>query len=107
VSTKEAQQTQDVVLGMFLASSHAATVLFDSGASHSFISSSFVVRHQLPITIMKQTMLVSSPGGEMWMKHICPAIRITIRGGRLSDKSNCLGFQRHRYHSWYGLVKEI
>jgi hypothetical protein len=61
MSTEEAQQAQDVVLGMFLASSHHATVLFDSGASHSFISSSFVVRHQLPITIMKQTMLVSSP----------------------------------------------
>jgi hypothetical protein len=80
VSTEEAQQAQDVVLGMFLASSHPATILFDSGASHSFISSSFVVRHQLPITIMKQTMLVSSPGGEMRTKHICPAITITIRG---------------------------
>jgi hypothetical protein len=107
VSTEEAQQAQDVVLGMFLASSHTATVLFDSGASHSFISSSFVVRHQLHITIMKQTMLVSSPGGEMRMKHICPAISITIRGGRLSGKSNCLGFLEHRYHSWYGLVKEV
>jgi hypothetical protein len=80
VSTEEAQQAQDVVLGMFLAISHPATVLFDSGASHSFISSSFVVRNQLPITIMKQTMLVSSPGGEIWTKHICPVISITIRG---------------------------
>jgi hypothetical protein len=75
---EEAQQAQDVVLGMFLASSHPATVLFDSGASHSFISSSFVVKHQLPITIMKQTMLVSSPGGEMRTEHICPVISITI-----------------------------
>jgi hypothetical protein len=80
VSTEEAQQAQDVVLGMFLASSHPATILFDSGASHSFISSSFVVRHQLHITIMKQTMLVSSPGGEMQTKHICPVISITVRG---------------------------
>jgi hypothetical protein len=80
VTTEEAQQAQDVVLGMFLASSHPATVLFDSGASHSFMSSSFVVKHQLPITIMKQTMLVSSPGGEMRTKHICPTISITIRG---------------------------
>jgi hypothetical protein len=80
VTTEEAQQAQDVVLGMFLASSHPATVLFDSGASHSFISSSFVVKHQLPITILKQTMLVSSPGGEMGTKHICPVISITIRG---------------------------
>jgi hypothetical protein len=80
VATEEAQQAQDVVLGMFLASSHPATVLFDSGALHSFVSSSFVVRHQLPITIMKQTMLVSSPGGEMRIKHICPTISIIIRG---------------------------
>jgi hypothetical protein len=80
VTTEEAQQAQDVVLGMVLASSHPATVLFDLGASHSFILSSFVVKHQLPITIMKQTMIVGSPGGEMRTKHICPAISITIRG---------------------------
>jgi hypothetical protein len=65
---------------MFLACSHPAIVLFDSGASYSFISSSFVVKHHLPITIMKQTMLVSSPGSEMRIKHICPAISIIIRG---------------------------
>jgi hypothetical protein len=53
VTTEEAQQAQDVVLGMFLASSHPATILFDLGASHSFISSSFLVKHQLPIIIMK------------------------------------------------------
>jgi hypothetical protein len=53
VTIEEAQQAQDIVLGMFLANSHPATVLFDSGVSHSFISSSFVVEHQLPITIIK------------------------------------------------------
>jgi hypothetical protein len=65
---------------MFLASSHPATILFDSGASHSFTSSSFVVKHSLPIATMKHIMLVSSPGGEMRTKHICPAVSITIRG---------------------------
>jgi hypothetical protein len=80
VTTGEAQQAQDVVLGMFLASSHPATVLFDPGASHLFISSSFVVKHHLPITIMKQIMLVSSHRGEMRTKHICPTISNTIRG---------------------------
>jgi hypothetical protein len=29
---------------------------------------------------MKHTMLVSSPGGEMRTKQICPAVSITIRG---------------------------
>jgi hypothetical protein len=79
VTTEEAQQAQDVVLGMFLVSSHPATILFDLGASQSFMSSSFVVKHHLPIAIMKQTILVSSPGGEMRTKHICLVISITIR----------------------------
>jgi hypothetical protein len=80
VTTEEAQQAQDVVLGMFFASSHPATILFDSGVSHSFISSSFVAKHHLSITIMKHTMLISSPGGEIRTKHICLAVSITIRG---------------------------
>jgi hypothetical protein len=80
MTSDEAQQAQDVVLGMFLVSSYPTTVLFDSGASHSFLSSSFVVKHNLPIATMKHTMLVSSPGGEMRIKHICLAVSITIRG---------------------------
>jgi hypothetical protein len=80
VTAEEAQQAQDVVLHMFFASSHPATVLFDSRASYSFISSAFVVKHHLPMSIMKHTMLVSSPGGEMRTKHICPTFSITIRG---------------------------
>jgi hypothetical protein len=65
---------------MFLASLHPATILFDSGASHSFKSSSFVAKHSLPIATMKHTMLVSSLGGEMRTKHICPAVSISTRG---------------------------
>jgi hypothetical protein len=80
MTSDEAQQAPDVVLGMFLASSHPATILFDSGASHSFISSSFVAKHSLPIATMKHRMLVSSLGGEMRTKNICPTVSITIRG---------------------------
>jgi hypothetical protein len=80
MTSDEAQQAQDVVLGMFLKSSHPTTILFNSGASHSFISSSFVAKHSLPIATMKLAMLVSSPGGEMRTKHIFQAVSITIRG---------------------------
>jgi hypothetical protein len=80
MTSEEAQQAPDVVLGMFLPSSHPATILFDSGASHSFISSSFVAKHSLSIATMKHTMLVSSPGGEMRINHICPAVSNSIRG---------------------------
>jgi hypothetical protein len=80
MTSEEAQQAPDVVLCMFLASSHPATIIFDSRASHSFISSSFVAKHSLPIATMKHIMHVSSPGGEMRTKHICPAVSISIRG---------------------------
>jgi hypothetical protein len=80
MTSDEAQQAPDVVLDMFLVSSRPATILFDSGASHSFISSSFVAKHSLPIATMKHTMLVSSPGGEMRTKHICSVVSITIWG---------------------------
>jgi hypothetical protein len=88
MTSDEAQQAHDIVLGMFLISLHPATILFDSGASHSFISSSFVMKHSLPIATMKHTMLVSSLGGEMRIKHICPAVRITIR--RVDFPSNLI-----------------
>jgi hypothetical protein len=79
VSTEEAQQAQDVVLDMFLTSSHPTIVLFDSGASHSFISLAFVAKHHLPMSIMKHPMLVSSLGGDMRTQHICLVVSIIIR----------------------------
>jgi hypothetical protein len=80
MTSDEPQQAQDIVLGMFLTSSHPTTILFDSEESHSFISSGFVVKHSLPIATMKHTVLVSSPRCEMRTKYICPVISITIRG---------------------------
>jgi hypothetical protein len=75
---------------MFLASSHPATILFDSRASHSFITSNFVAKHNMPIANMKHTMLVSSLGGEMRTKHICPAISISISGVDFLSNLNLL-----------------
>jgi hypothetical protein len=109
MTSDEAQQAQDVVLGMFLTSSHPTTVLFDSEASHSFITSSFIANHNLSIANMKHTMLVSSPGGEMRTKHICPTISISIRGGggRLSVEPRPFRLKEHRHHTWHGLVKQV
>ena len=42
LSTEEALETPEVVIGMFIVTNIPAIILFDSGASHSFISRSFV-----------------------------------------------------------------
>jgi hypothetical protein len=80
VTAEEAYQSQDVVLGMFLANLHPSIILFESGSLHSFITSKVVVKHNLSITILKYTMIVSSPRGEMKTKHLCLAVSIAIRG---------------------------
>jgi hypothetical protein len=42
-----------VVIGMFFVNDTSAIVLFDSGASHSFISTTYVEKHNLPITLLR------------------------------------------------------
>jgi hypothetical protein len=71
---------QNHIHSFITSSSHPASILFDSRASHSFITSSFVAKHNLPIANMKHTILVSSVGGEMRTKLICPAVSVSIRG---------------------------
>ena len=39
--------------GMFTIDSHPAYVLFDSSASHSFMSMGFVDRHNLPLMAIR------------------------------------------------------
>jgi Retroviral aspartyl protease. len=47
IQAETAQEAPDVVMGMFFVNSIPALVLFDSGASHSFISQAFVKRKWL------------------------------------------------------------
>jgi hypothetical protein len=62
----------------------AAIVLFDSGASHPFISAVYVERHNIPVAMLKCRMVVSSLGGDMPARQVCPKVKITLRGVELS-----------------------
>jgi hypothetical protein len=65
VAMVEAQEAPDVVIGMFFVNDTSAIVIFDSGASHSFISAAYVEKHNLPLDLLKCQMIVSSLGGDM------------------------------------------
>ena len=69
-----------MVLGEFLVSSTLATVLFDSGASHSFISSSFVDKHKIPMVLLKTPLLTRTPGGDIKCQLGCLRVRINLSG---------------------------
>ena len=69
-----------MVIGTFMVNSHPATVLFDTGATHSFISKSFAEKHGIPVSCMRTTMVVTSPGGQIHTCSICSRINIVIKG---------------------------
>ena len=48
--------------GMFTIDSHLAYVLFDSGASHSFMSMGFVDRHNIPLMAIPYAYRIRTPG---------------------------------------------
>jgi hypothetical protein len=80
VAVEEAQEAPDVVIGMFLINDTSAVVLLDSGASHSFISAAYVGKHNLPLALLRCQMIVSSPGGDMPTRQLCPKVNPKIRG---------------------------
>jgi hypothetical protein len=65
VAMEEAQEAPDVVIGIFLVNDTSVVVMFDSRASHSFISAAYVGKHNLPLALLRCQMIASSPGGDM------------------------------------------
>ena len=57
--------------GMFTIDSHPAYVLFDSGASHSFMGMGFAQRHNISLMAISIAYRISTPGAQLcvntWM----------------------------------------
>jgi hypothetical protein len=56
---------EPVMMGLFLVAKQRAVILFDSGASHTFINRSFAIENQLPIETVDNNFCIQSPGGRM------------------------------------------
>jgi hypothetical protein len=80
VAMEDAQATPDIIIGMILVNDNNAIVLSDYGASHSFIAANFVQKYNLPLSMLKNHMIISCPGGDMHARHVCPKVSILIRG---------------------------
>jgi hypothetical protein len=65
---------------MFLVNSAPASVLFDSRASHSFISAEYVAKYSIPLCTMPSSILVNSPGETMRAGYQCLGVKIQIIG---------------------------
>jgi hypothetical protein len=80
VDAQEAQQAPCVVLGEFLVEFTPAAVLFDSGASHSFIATSFVEKHGILTTSLEIPLVTQAPGSDLLCHLKCFQVRILLCG---------------------------
>ena len=78
MNVEEVEEQPDAVIGKFLVKSFTAIVLFDTGASHSYISRGFVDKYSLPTKVLRTPMLVSSPRAEYMASSGCFHMPLTI-----------------------------
>ena len=62
MEAEEILQNEPVMAGMFTIDSHPTYVLFDSRASHSFMSMGFAHPHNIPLKAIPFAYRISTPG---------------------------------------------
>ena len=67
-----------LVSGTMLVQDHPAVVLFDSGASHCYLSSSFVASRSIPVEVASEGWSISTGNGSISTKLICKSCPVTI-----------------------------
>jgi predicted aspartyl protease len=80
VSADATTEGADIALGMFYINAIHAAILFDSGATHSFMSSRYANTNELPLQYMKTPMVVITPKGPVEANYMTHRLTLTIMG---------------------------
>jgi hypothetical protein len=66
------------MMGMFLVANYPAVIIFDFGASQTFVSKNFVEKHCIPCTESREGFIIHSPGGRIFTKEVVFHISVTL-----------------------------
>jgi hypothetical protein len=69
---------EPVTMGKFLVTNHPAVILFDSGASHTFISKKSMEKYCIPCTESREGFIIHSPGGQIFTKEVAFNVPVTL-----------------------------
>jgi hypothetical protein len=75
---EELPEGAPVMTGIFLVYNQPALILFDSGASHSFISQKFSAKCQLPFYHAKGSFVIATPGGKIATNQLNQSVPIQL-----------------------------
>jgi hypothetical protein len=62
---KDIPEGEEVLAGSFLLFGHPIIILFDSGASHDYITSTCAKRAELSLIVAKPSYMIRTPGGRI------------------------------------------
>jgi hypothetical protein len=69
---------EPIMMGTFLVANHPAVILFDSGASHTFISNKFVEKYCIPCTKSREGFIIHSLVGQIFTKEVAFHVPVTL-----------------------------
>jgi hypothetical protein len=79
-TAEEIPEDAEVLMGTLLINSYPAIVLFDSGATLSFINKKFMLHSKLQMQTLQLPYHIDSPGGEIISKYFVDKVPILIEG---------------------------
>jgi hypothetical protein len=78
INVEATKDGPNIVIGTFFINSVLATILFDSRASHSFISARYVHANSLPYLALRRPMIVITPKGAYEATYMSHRIEVAI-----------------------------
>jgi predicted aspartyl protease len=71
---------EEVLDGMLFLNEHPIIILFDSGASHDFMSSTCAKKAKLTLMVSGATYVISTPGGRVDADRIARKVPLNLSG---------------------------
>jgi hypothetical protein len=80
VSADATADGADIIISMFYINSILAAILFDSGATHLFISARYATTNEFPLQTMQKPLIVITPKGHVEANYMTHKLTLTIMG---------------------------
>jgi hypothetical protein len=92
-SLEELPEGASIMTGTFSVFNQSALILFDSGASHNFISQKFSVKCQLPFCHTQGAFMITTPGGKVATNQLNRSVPIQLGSKIFKTRLLILGLE--------------
>jgi hypothetical protein len=107
INVEATEDGPNTVIGTFFINSVPATILFDSGASHSFIYAHYVHANSLPYLALRRPMIVITPKGTYEATYMSHRIEVNNFGKKVLGIAYSARRENNRLNPWHELVKIV